>query len=168
MVFFLKFLTMLKNESQIRNIEEPLYSIETSINDMKVLINKLGDKIIGEVSTNLEDVRTQQDIENLSLAIASSFNFCCTKRIDIRAFISFLVDKLFDDGSEMALKNGLSDSNEDLLAFYSIFEYDGVLISNYNDCVLLSLDTLKASSSFKQAIIDRLLKKDYLNKMKLT
>ncbi len=164
---FLKYLMLLKNGAQIRKIEEPLYSIETSINEIKVLISQLGNKIIGDVSTSLENVKEQQEIENLSLAVATSFDFCCTKKIDVRAFLSFLVDKLLDDDSEVALRNGLSDSNEDLLAFHSFFAYDGVLISNYTDCILFSLDDFKKSSLFKNEIVDRLLKRDYLSKMKL-
>lgn len=164
---FLRYLMLQKNGAKIKKVEEPLYSIETSINEMKVLINKLGDKIIGGVATNLENVKVQQEIENLALAVAASFDFYCIKRIDVKVFVSFLIDKLLDEKSELALKNGLSESAEDLLAFQSYFNYDGVMISDYNDCILFSLDDLKKNKASKEKIIDRLLEKDCLIKMHL-
>ncbi len=164
---FLRYLMLLKSGAQVKKVEEPLFSIETSINEMKVLINKLGDKIIGGVATNLENVKIQQEIESIALAIASSFDFYCTKQIDIKPFVTFLIDKLLDDECETALKNGLSESAEDLLAFQSYFHYDGVMISDYNDCILFSLDDLKKNNTSKEKIIDRLLGKDCLIKMHL-
>lgn len=164
---FLKYLTALKNGAQVKKVEEPLYPIELVINEMKVLMTKLGEKVIGEQSSELDDIKTQQEIESVSLAIANSFDFYCTKKIDLKEFLTFLLDKLLDGGSEIALTNGLSESASDTAKFNSYFKYDGVLISDYNDCILFSLNDLKENASLKEQIINRLLEKDCLIKMKL-
>lgn len=164
---FLKYLTCLKSGAQVKKVEEPLYPIEVAINEMKVLITRLGDKVIGGLSPNLDDIKAQQEVESVSLAVANSFDFYCTKKIDVKEFISFLVDKLLNNESESALTNGLSDAPSDLSMFHSYFKYDGVMISDYNDCILFSLNNLKKNASLKEQIINRLMEKDCLSKMQL-
>lgn len=163
----LKYLTLMRRGAQVKKVEEPLYPIETAINEIKVLITRIGDKVIGGLSPSLDDIKVQQEIESISLAVANSFTFYCTKKIDVKEFVSFLLDKLLDDTSEIALVNGLSAAPSDLLEFHTYFKYDGVIISDYSDSILFSLDNLKKSAPLKEQIVNRLTEKDCLIKMQL-
>ena len=102
------------------------------------------------------------------MTIANSFEFCLlNKEQDIRKYVEFFVEKLFDAVEKDLLLCGLSDDGSELSLFDSHFEFDGVILVSYNDYFCYSAENLKNAIAFKAEIVDRLMETDCLAKMKL-
>ena len=164
---FLQYLTNIKNIALQKRLENPINTIESSIKQMNILVEKLAEKIIDDTEDN-KVIKQRQLVENVSMTIANSFEFCLlNKEQDIRKYVEFFVEKLFDAVEKDLLLCGLSDDGSELSLFDSHFEFDGVILVSYNDYFCYSAENLKNAIAFKAEIVDRLMETDCLAKMKL-
>lgn len=165
---FLRLLLDIKSNASRKRLEDPINIIDSSVKQMNILLEKLGEKILSDSEKDIENIKTMQKVENAALAIANSFEFCVlSNNTEPKDFLEFFVDKLFEAQDNGILSCGLSDISSELTSFESHFEYEGVIITHYGEYLCYSLDVLSEVRKHKENLINRLLETDCLIKMKL-
>lgn len=165
---FRKYLLSLRQQtSAIRGVEPFISQIYGSLQEMKIMLQKVGEATLADKPQAMEDVRGRQFVENAANKIASAFEFVSSlKDENIHDYIAFFVERLFELKREGLLEYPFSDNLEDEKLFYSRFDYDGVCISLVKDHLAFEEDIFRDSDEFRAQLVDRLSENDYLKKMK--
>lgn len=165
---FLQQLNQIKNDAINKRLQSPINSIETSVNQMNILLDKLGNIILNNCSEDSTAIRQRQIIEETAMALANSFEFVIVKKKqELSPFIEFFIDKFYDAKDNNILSCGLSDDYEDQQIFDAYFNYDGVILVEHNDYWQNHIDSINDARNLKKELVERLLKNDCLKKMNL-
>ena len=165
---FKNYLIERKNENPVHDLEKSIDQMYLTIQTMEIMLQNVGEKIIGRNATELKNVLDKQHIENVAGKIANSFEFVCLYNDlnKIRDYLTFFIDKFFIAKSENLLEYPFSDNLDDINMFYSLFDYENVMITAVKEHLQFDDDISDESYNYKVDIVNRLMQEDYLRKMK--
>ena len=166
---FRKYLIFLKQqEMTTREMEPMITQICGSVKGIQKMLDKVSEAVLKDRPDEIMAVKREQIVENAASKIASSFEFVSmlTTQEDIRKYLQFFIEKMFDAKRMGLLDCPFSEDLEDEKKFYSLFEYDGVCISMVKEHLADEPDIFDDSADFKAKLLDELSKSEYLRKMK--
>lgn len=165
---FNEYLYSKKHIKPIEKIQPSIDDIYSTLKKMDLMLEQVGKNTLGSNSDEYISVVCEQEIENAAAKISNAFEFISTlkDRESIKQFFKFFIDKLFYAYDNNILEYYFSTNSADIDKFYSVFEYDQVLISSLNDHIYFETDIFsKNDCEYKNSIVNRLVKNDYLKKM---
>lgn len=162
------YLLSIKRNNSISQIERSIDNVYSTIKQMSIMLNEVGKITINNVEV-YTDVNQQQQIEYIAGRIANAFEFVSTLKTpdDIKDYISHLVESLYKAKKDDLFEYPFSESVEDVARFYSLFNTNQVLLSMVKEHLSFEADFLVDDDLFKERLVERLLKADYLEKMNL-
>lgn len=163
----------IKRESLKSNLENPIESILSNVNDIKMQTDKIYEEIFKSEPEQISKLEFERKIENAVEMISSSF-IVFTKnksKENIKAFITNLVEKLLSTSPENSVNNYFSLSEADVEIFNERFETNGFSIVEVKERIqycddLFNIENEKLEDA-KVKIIDKLCLPDNLKKMKI-
>jgi len=160
-----EYLGVLRHSSLIDNLQTPINMIFSRIEQMNNVLSVMSGKLITD-DEDIKRIGSEQEVEHTAEQIANSFEFICLPLTDeeIRQFISFFLDKLTEARNKDLLENVFSDNPADVLMFYSLFEYDGVMLVNVKKHIKYS-NCIDSIDQNKEELITALCKEPYLLQM---
>lgn len=171
---FKEYLLLLKEKSNRENVVDSVNAVEKLIREMGIMVQKMGEKVIGEKTVELEDVLEEQQIENVANIIANAFTFLALPqdRDTIKAFFSSFVDKLSECSRKNLFIGLLSEDAADNKEFYDCLEDTDteIFIGNVKEEICFSLEPYRdvlLCGKLKGKLAERLTKEEYLEKMQI-
>lgn len=161
-------LLSIKRNTSINQIEKSIENVYSTVMQMDIMLNEMG-KIAIDDSNIYDKIVIQQRVEYAASVIANTFEFVSKlKNVnDIKSYLKFFVYTLFDAYKKDILEYPFSENFEDVQKFYEIFNTENVLLSSVKEHISFESDIFIQNDDFKNQLIDRLLKKDFLEKMGL-
>lgn len=163
----------IKRENLKPDLENPIESILSNVNDIKMQIDKIYGEIFKSDPEQISKLKFDRKIENVVEMISSSFVFFTKNKSkeNIKNFITNLVEKLFSTSPESSVKNYFSLSSADVENFNTNFEINGFSVVEVKEQIqycddLFNIENDKIEDA-KLKIIDKLCQPDNLKKMKI-
>ena len=166
---FRKFLQSLKQQTVvIREVEPTISQVYNELQEMKVMLQKIGETTFVNDPEELEAIQDQQSVQSAAGKIASSFEFLSNlhNRSEIQNYISFFVEQLYVAKRQNLLENPFSPDPEDVQRFYQLFNYENVYISSVKEHLAFEEELFRDSEAFIAQLKERLGQQDYLKRMK--
>lgn len=171
---FKEYLMLLKEKANRENVMDSVNAVEKLIREMGIMVQKMGEKVIGEKTVELEDVLEEQQIENMANIIANAFTFVALPQdVDtIKAFFLEFVGKIAECCRKNLFINLLSEDTADNKEFYDYFESTNaeIFIGNVKEEIGFSMEPYRdvfISGKLKNRLADRLTREEYLEKMQI-
>lgn len=163
---FKSYLIERKNSKPIKDITPSINGIYRTIQSMEVMLQNIGEKVIGDNPSELKNIYDEQKVENVAGIISDTFEFICKKYSSkkVKTYLSFFVKKLYEAKKEGILDYSFSDNIDDITEFQDFFSYEDIIITRVKN--YLQLDDSNVDDELMQKISSRLCENDYLIKMK--
>ena len=165
---FKKFLFSKRNFQPIKELKPSIEEMYSSIKEMEIMLQEVGKKVVGERTDDFFKIQKEQKIESVANRIASSFEFVTriSNENEIKKYLCVFIDKLILASENNLLENPFSDDTDDLQNFYELFAHEDVVVSNVKAHLKYDEMIFEVIKQEKSAVVDRLLEKEYLRKMK--
>lgn len=164
---FYKYLSDLKS-NPTKELKPSIEDIYLAIQKMNISIEKVEEKIIGDNHDLLDTISFQKEVEDISNAIATSFEFVTKDQSKefVKKYLSFFIDHFIEAYEKGYLEYPFSENQDDIKIFENMFSYDGVIIVQVKEHIGKIDLSIENSTRFKESVVERLMKHDYLRKMK--
>lgn len=175
---FKEYLLYLRKDKNDESVLESVNQLEKLVREMNVMIQKTGEKVIGEQTEELQKVVQEQRLESVVSIIANSIEFVMRPREleEIRSILVNLVANIAEGSKRNILIRLLSQSEEDIEGdikeVYDLLEdaANEIFIGNVKDEMGLLLEPYKneiENEKLKYAIVEKLMLDENLKKMKI-
>lgn len=171
---FMEYLLYLRRNKKDKNLMDSMSQLEKLIREMNVMIQRTGEKIIGEQTEELQSVVEEQRIESLVSIITNSIEFVARpqKMEKIKDILLKLVNNIAEGNKKGILIRLLSQDEEDVKEVYSLLEdaADEIFISDINEKIGILLKPYKneiENVNIRNMIVDKLMTDENLKKMKI-
>lgn len=157
-------------EDEIKNLITTVNQIQCNVNSIKIFADEISKGIV-EDSSVADRIIKKQDVEYVANKIANTFEFIASiqDREELKAFLHWFVEKVFEAKLDGILDYVFSPNKEDLESFYNFFgnEYS-VFITKVKEHLQLDEKFMGQGDIFVSSVVERILKdNEYLRKMKL-
>lgn len=162
------YLLSIKRNSPVAQIEKSIDSVYTTIKQMSIMLDKVGKLTINN-DVDYTEINQQQQVEYVAGKIANTFEFVSTlkKMEDIKGYIKHFINALYDAKNRNMLDYPFSENVDDVAEFNALFNTEQVLISIVKDYLSFEKELFLEDDLFKERLVERLLNKEYLEKMKI-
>lgn len=175
---FKEYLLYLRKDKKNENVLDSVNQLEKLVREMNVMIQKTGEKVIGEQTEELQSVVQEQRIESVVSIIANSIELVMRPQEveKIRDVLSKLVGNIAEGSRRNILIRLLSQDEEDIeeevKEVYDILEdaADEIFIGNVKDEIGLLLEPYKneiENEKLRNVIVEKLMTDENLKKMKI-
>lgn len=166
---FREHLTSLKQQaSAVRQVEPQITQIYTELQEMRVMLQKVGQTTLADAPQELEAVFAEQHVENAAGKIAGAFEFVSSLNdSEIHDYMTYFIQQLFEAKRQGLLEYPFSDDLEDQKLFFSLFDHEKICIFSVKEHLAFEEGIFKDSDEFRTKLVDRLCGVDYLQKMRI-
>lgn len=171
---FKQYLLYLKKEKKNESVLNSVNQLEKLVREMNIMIQKTGEKIIGEQSEEMQSVIQEQRIESVVSIIANSIKLVMGPQ-EVKA-IRNIISKLVDNIAEGIRKNILiklsSQEQKNIKEVYDLLQNnsDEIFIGNVKENIGFLLDPYKneiENENLRNVIVEKLMIDENLQKMKI-
>ena len=164
---FQKYLLMKKQTEPVSKMQPSIYDIYSTVQQMDLMLKQIG-KVTITNSSEYSMVINEREIEYAAGKISNTFEFVSIikDKDQIKEFMKFFIDHLFIAYNEGLLEYPFSEEISEINEYYSLFNYDNVLISAVKEHLDLENDIfINDDELYKSKLVERLTANDYLKKM---
>ena len=165
---FCEYLVYLKS-NPTKEIKPSIEDIYLAVQKMNITLDRVAEKIVGDDSDIINTIQFQNRVEDFSNIIATSFEFVSkdNSKEFIKTYLEFFVTNFILACEKDYIEYPFSENQDDIDVFENMFSYNGVVIAQIKEHLGKSDLYFENNDQFKNAVVERLMKPDYLRKMKL-
>lgn len=172
---FKRYLLSLRQQENEEKIVNSVNQIEVLLRRMGVMVQKMGDIVIGEEPQELKKVVDEQQVESIASIIANSVEFLVLPQSmeKLYEYFNAFVEKIAQ-GCELNTFTSLLSDDEETQKHVNDFlasDTENIILCSIKRGFAFSLEPYKeeiVSRKYSSQIVDKLMQKEYLEKMKIT
>lgn len=152
----------------IKDFESPMLEILSRLKQVEIVIEKIGNIVIGEGSHDLDVIGEEKEIEETTSKFVRTFEFLMLAPTPdkIENYLNFFIDKLIESSTGNFLDLPFSDNASDLQTFYSTFNHDSTQVTDVKMRLSFDYDFLSNLQKYKAKVISKLMETSNLKLMK--
>lgn len=171
---FKQHLLSLRERKSREKMIDSMTVIEGIMREMNIMVQRMGEKVIGADDSMLESVLEIQKIDKIAGIIANSVDFiACSQSLEqVKVFMTSFVNKIIEGCRANIFIKLFSEDDNECKEVYDFLEGESpdIYIANISEELGISLAAYKndlLSGRFDSLIIEKLMQKEFLKKMNI-